>query len=124
MRALSAAIKDKTFSPAYLLFGEDEYRKDDALRHLLDAAVDPATRDFNLDQRKGADLDAESLASVLAMPPMMAERRVVVIRDVPGLRKDARASLEKYLRSPAPDMLVLLTAPADAKADKALSALT
>lgn len=121
MRALSAAIKDKKFSPAYLLFGEDEYRKDDAVRHLLDAAVDPATRDFNLDQRTGAELDAETLASLLSMPPMMAERRVIVIRDVTGLRKDAKAALEKYLRHPASDILLVMTAPAEAKPDKTIT---
>jgi DNA polymerase-3 subunit delta len=123
MQALYAAIKKKSFKPAYLLSG-DEFRKEDALRHLIAAAVDPATRDFNLDQRRGADLDAESLASLLAMPPMMAERRVIVIRDVTALKKDARASLEKYLRSPAADVLVALTAPADTKDDKVLGKLT
>lgn len=120
---LRAAITNKQFSPAYYLFGEDDYLKEDALRHLLDAAVDPATRDFNLDQRRGADLDAESLASLLAMPPMMAERRVVVIRDVGALRKDARAALEKHLRSPAPDSVVVLTAPSETKEDRTLGEL-
>lgn len=121
MRALSAAIKNKKFSPAYLLSGEDEYRKDDALRHLLEACVDPATRDFNLDQRRGAELDAETLASLLSMPPMMAERRVVVVRDFTALRKDARAALDRYLASPAADVVLVLMAPADYKDDKTLS---
>ena len=124
MKALSSAIKDKKFSPAYYLHGEDDYLKEDALRHLLAAAVDPATRDFNLDQRRGAELDAESLGSLLGMPPMMAERRVVVIRDVTALRKEARSALEKYLDSPAPDLLLVLTAPADAKEDKVLARAT
>src|SRR5687768_1472243 len=115
MRALSAAIRNKKFSPAYLLFGEDEYRKEDALRHLLDAAVEPATRDFNLDQRRGNDIDAETLSSLLGMPPMMAERRVIVIRDVTTLKKDARLALERYLASPSSDILLVLTAAADAK---------
>src|SRR6185295_16240773 len=90
MRAspLRAAIQDKQFASAYYLYGEDDFLKDEAVRHLLDAAVDPATRDFNLDVRKGADLDGESLASLLGMPPMMADRRVVVVRDVSGLRKE------------------------------------
>jgi DNA polymerase III subunit delta len=123
MKALHAAVQKKQFSPAYYLHGEEEFRKEEALRYLIDGAVDPATRDFNLDQRKGADLDGESLGSLLAMPPMMAERRVVVIRDVTGLRKDARAALESYLRAPAADLLVVLTSPADAKADKTLSSL-
>lgn len=123
MRALRAAIHEKQFSPAYYLHGEDEYLKEEGLRQLIDAAVDPSTRDFNLDQRRGAELDAASLASLLATPPMMAERRVVVIRDVTGLRKDARAALEEYLQSPAPDVLLAFTAPAEAKFDKTLSAL-
>jgi len=120
---LRAAIQDKQFAPAYYLYGEDEFLKEEAVRHLLDAAVDASTRDFNLDQRKGADLDAASLASLLAMPPMMAERRVVVVRDVSGLRKDARAALERHLQSPSPDILVVLTAPADSKSDKGLGEL-
>lgn len=120
---LRAAIQDRKFAPAYYLYGEDDFLKEEALRQLLEAAVDPATRDFNLDQRRGADLDAETLASLLGMPPMMAERRVVVVRDVDGLRKDAREALERYLGSPSPDLLVILTAGADAKSDKSLSTL-
>jgi DNA polymerase III subunit delta len=121
---LRAALQSKQFAPAYYLFGDDDYLKEDGLRQLIDAAVEPATRDFNLDQRRGAEVDAASLASLLAMPPMMADRRVIVIRDVSGLRKDARAALEKYLRSPASDILVALSAPADAKEDKGLSTLS
>ena len=125
MRAspLRAAIQDKQFASAYYLYGEDDFLKDEAVRHLLDAAVDPATRDFNLDVRRGADLDGESLASLLGMPPMMADRRVVVVRDVSGLRKDARAALDTYLRSPSPDLLLVMTTPADAKSDKGLTEL-
>ena len=121
---LRAAIQSKKFAPAYFLFGDDDYLKEEGLRQLINAAVDPATRDFNLDQRRGAELDAESLASLLAMPPMMADRRVIVVRDVSALRKDARAALENYLRKPASDVLVAVTAPADAKEDKSLAALT
>src|SRR6185436_3224046 len=120
---LRAALQDKKFAPAYYFFGEDEFLKEEGLRQLLTAAVDPATRDFNLDLRKGADVDAEALGSLLGMPPMMADRRVVVIRDVGSLRKDARAVLDAYLRSPVSDLLVALTSPADGKSDKLLAEL-
>src|SRR4051812_39989631 len=123
MRALRTAIHDKQFSPSYFLYGEDDFLKEDALRHLIDAAVDPATRDFNLDQRKGGEVSAESLGSLLSMPPMMAERRVVVVRDVTSLRKDARALLDKHLAAPTPDLLIVLASLADSKADKSLEAL-
>lgn len=124
MKALQTAVQKKQYDPAYYLHGDEEFRKEDAIRYVIDHAVDPATRDFNLDQRRGAELDGETLASLLAMPPMMAERRLVVIRDVTSLRKDARAALESYLGAPAGDLLVLLTAPADAKVDKTLAQLT
>lgn len=124
MKALRPALQDKQFEPAYYLYGEDEYLKEDAVRHLVDAAIDPATRDFNLDQRRGNELDAESLGSLTATPPMMAERRVVVVRDVGSLKKDARAALDAYLEKPAPDVVVILTSPADAKADKSLQSST
>lgn len=120
MKALRAALHDKQFAPAYYLYGDDDYLKEEALRHLIAAAVDPSTRDFNLDLRKGNEVDAASLASLLATPAMMAERRVVVIRDTSALRKDAREAVEKYLNAPAPDLLLVLTSPADAKPDKAL----
>src|SRR5438477_3350330 len=87
-------IKRRSFDGAYYIFGEDEYQKDDAMRQLVDAAIEPTARDFNLDIRRAADLDAESLAVLLSTPPMMAERRVIVLRDVGGLKKEPRKVLD------------------------------
>jgi DNA polymerase-3 subunit delta len=53
---------------------------------------------------------------------MMAERRVIVLRDVGALKKDARKVLDQYLKSPAPDLLLLMTGAAGSKADTVLSA--
>jgi len=124
MKALREAIQGKTFAPAYYFFGEDDYLKDEGLRRLAAVAVDSATRDFNYDVRKGADLDAGTLSSLLGVPPMMAERRMVVIKDVDGMKKDARRALDAYLKNPAGDTLLVMTSGAEAKADKGLSAST
>src|SRR5204863_408920 len=67
-------IESRSFRPAYLFQGEDDFRKNEALALFLNAAVEPATRDFNLEIRRGSELDAETLGSLLAMPPMLAER--------------------------------------------------
>src|ERR1051325_11439708 len=93
-RALRVAIKNKSFAPAYYFLGEDDYLKGEALRDLIDAALEPATRDFNLEQLRGGEVTAETVGSILATPPMMAERRVVVLRDPGGLKKDARGTVE------------------------------
>jgi DNA polymerase-3 subunit delta len=108
----------------YYLYGEDDFLKEQAVRQLIEAAVDPATRDFNLEVRRASELDAETLGSLLATPPMMAERRVLVVRDVAALRKDARTLLDHYVKAPAVDAVVILVAPAGAKTDRSLSANT
>src|SRR5512146_2973350 len=117
---LKSAIESRTFEPVYYLHGEDDYLKEDTLRRVIDAAVDPSTRDFNLEVRRATELDAETLGSLLDTPPMMADRRVVVLRDVAALKKDARAMLDRYLKSPASDLVLLLVAPAGSKSDKTL----
>lgn len=121
-KALRTAIQSRVFDPVYYFCGAEDYLKDEAVRQVIDAAVDPATKDFNLELLRASEVDAESLGSLLATPPMMAERRVIVIRDVSTLRKDARVALEQYLRQPSSDIVVVLTAAAGAKEDKALSA--
>lgn len=120
-RTLRAAVQQRVFASAYYLHGDEEYLKEDAVRQLIAAAVDPATRDFNLEVRRGNELSAELLGSLLNTPPMMADRRMVVVRDVSGLRKDARTALDRYLDAPAPDTVVVLTTPAGSKADKKLA---
>jgi DNA polymerase-3 subunit delta len=121
-RLLRDAIRDKKFASVYYLFGEDDYLKEQAVRQLVEAAVDPATRDFNLETRRASELDAETLGSLLGTPPMMAERRVLVVRDVGALRKDARTLLDRYIKAPASDAVVILVTPAGGKTDRSLSA--
>jgi DNA polymerase-3 subunit delta len=120
-KALHAALKNRAFDPVYFFHGEDDFLKDARIRELVETAVDPSTRDFNLELRRGNELDSETLDSLLSTPPMLAERRVVVIRDVDKLKKDPRLLLERYLVRPAADTVLVLVAPAGAKADKPLA---
>ncbi|MBA3890823.1 MAG: DNA polymerase III subunit delta [Gemmatimonadaceae bacterium] len=119
-KVLKAAVTGGQFAPAYYLFGDDDYLKEEALTQLVDAALGDALRDFNLEMCRGGELDAGTIGSLLGTPPMMADRRVIVVRDAGSLKKDARQALDRYLASPAPDTVVLLTSPAGAKADKTL----
>lgn len=120
LRTLRDAIKRQSFDGAYFVSGDDDYQKEDAVRQLVDAALEPSLRDFNLDIRRAADIDAEALEVLLSTPPMMSARRVVVVRDVGALKKDARKVLDRYLERPAIDLLLILTSAAGAKPDSAL----
>jgi DNA polymerase III subunit delta len=123
LKTLRDVIKRRSFDGAYFIAGEDDYQKDDAVKQLVEAALEPALRDFNLDTRRAVDLDAETLGVLLSTPPMMSDRRVIVLREVNALKKDARKALDQYLKSPAGDLLLIMTASAGMKADPSLSAL-
>jgi DNA polymerase-3 subunit delta len=104
----------------FYLHGEDGFRKEEVVRALIDSHLDPGIRDFNLDPLRGTEVDTETLASVLATPPMMAEWRVVVIREVEGLASSSKARnvlLETVASPPAGLALILsCTVPSGSKA--------
>jgi DNA polymerase-3 subunit delta len=120
-RTLKQAIEKRSFEGVYYFHGENDFLKEESSKQLIGAVVDPATRDFNLEVRRAGDVDASTIATILSTPPMMAERRMVVLRDVAALKKDARAELDRYLAKPSSDTVLLLIASAGAtKADTAL----
>src|SRR2546426_10797726 len=80
--------------PVYYLHGEEDVLKEEAVRALLDRAVPPAMRDFNVDWRGAGELDAEGLYALVNTPPLLAERRAVVLRGVEQLRKKSPAREE------------------------------
>jgi len=121
LKALRDVIKRRSFDAAYYITGEDEYQKDEAIRQLVEAAIEPSSRDFNLDIRRAGELDGESLAVLLSTPPMMADRRVIVLRDVGALRKDARRVLDEYLKTPAADLLLIMASSSGSKPDSSLA---
>ncbi|HEV8410878.1 MAG TPA: DNA polymerase III subunit delta [Gemmatimonadaceae bacterium] len=120
MRALKSALEQRNFDRVYLFHGDDDYLKEDKVRALIDRATDAGTRDFNLEIRRAAETDAAALGLALDSLPMMAERRVVILRDVTTLKKDARTVLGKYLGRPAPDTVLVLVAGTGTKPDAEL----
>ncbi|MDX1492966.1 MAG: DNA polymerase III subunit delta [Longimicrobiales bacterium] len=110
----------KTLGGVFYLHGEDHFRKEASVRALVEAHLDPATRDFNYDPLRGTEVDGETLASVLATPPMMAEWRVVVLREVEGLAstKKARDELLAVAQNPPPGLALVMscTVPSGSKA--------
>jgi DNA polymerase-3 subunit delta len=105
--------------PVYLLHGDEDVLKDEAIRALVDSAVG-SSRDFNLDFRFAPDLTPESFHALVNTPPMMAERRAVVIRGVEqvGKRKTKlRDEVVRYLASPNPTTVLVLVVAAGEEAD-------
>ncbi len=121
LKTLRDALKRGTFDGAYYVCGEDDFQKDDAVKQLVEAAVEPAMRDFNMEVLRAQELDSKSLDAALSALPMLADRRILVIKDASALKKDARKILDRYLVKPSSDVLVILVESSGGKTDKELA---
>lgn len=103
---LATAFRHKNFRPLYFLYGEERYLADELQDVLLANALEPHERDFNLDIVYGHDAEAQSVLAICASYPVMAERRVVIVRDFEKL-EDNRL-FKDYAERPNPSAVVVL----------------
>ncbi len=117
---LLRALGRRELQPVYFLFGIEDILKEEASRAILDLALEPHERDFNFDQRGAGGLSPEDLHALVNTLPMMANRRVVVIRDIEVWKKKAapREVLTKYLANPSNDTILILVENAPANEEK------
>jgi len=107
---LARTLRDNTAGGAFFFFGDEDFFREEAVARVVAAYLDEATRDFNFDQLRGSDVDADALASTLATPPMMAEHRVVVVRDAQGLGQKGREVVEAAAKAPEPGIALVVSA--------------
>jgi DNA polymerase-3 subunit delta len=114
------AVADGDHAPTWYLTGDEDILKQELIAALLGAVLDPSTRDFNADLRHAGDLDGESLTALVDTPPMLAERRVVVVRGLEQWRRNAKVwdTLHRYLAQPNPSTVLVLTHGAGEKPDR------
>lgn len=97
-------------APVYCLSGPADVLKDELVDAIANAVLDAGARDFNLDVRSAGDLDGEALHTLIETPPMLADRRVVVVRGIEQWRKNAKSwdMLARYLDHPSPSTVLVL----------------
>lgn len=117
------AIRRGELAPVYYLTGTEDVLKDELVSLIRDQVLDPSTRDFNFDARAAADLDGESLHALIETPPMLAERRVVIVRYLEQWRRNAKVwqVLRRYLANPSPTTVLVLTHGAGEKVQRAIA---
>jgi DNA polymerase-3 subunit delta len=107
---LPQSLKAAAPAPAYYIYGGEGILKDEALTLILDRALEPGTRDFNLDTFSAQQLDPAELPAACATLPMMAERRVVVLRDIEVWKRKSKAKLPavQYLDRPMTETVLVM----------------
>ena len=97
--------KDKVL-PIYLLHGEEPYFIDQVSSYLEKNLLTEAEKAFNMSVLYGRDVVAKQVLDHARQYPMMANRRVVILKEAQAMR-DLK-SLESYVASPAPQTVLVI----------------
>ena len=123
---LTRELKSRKLRPVYLLWGAETLLLDRALAEIEKQALLGAMVEFNCDRFRAREASAAEAAAAAQTLPMMAERRLVVVKELEAWRAEEQEKLVPYLEAPSPSTcLVLVAEEVDArrKLAKAVSAV-
>ena len=98
-------IRAGKIAPVYYLMGEEPYYIDKLSNFLVQKLLKPEEHDFNLDILYGNEATPDYIVGRAQTYPMMADRRVVLVREAQSLR--GLDALEPYLRHYTPTTVLI-----------------
>ena len=109
MDDLLAELAAGRLEPMYVLHSEHPILIERVLGAIRDAVVPPAARGFNYDVVEGKPTGARIVALAQTLP-MMAQRRLIYVRDLSAMAADEAEPLLAYLARPNPSTVVAAVA--------------
>lgn len=107
-KKLMLEVRAGTFRPVYLLHGEESFFIDRIADEIEQLALADHERDFNQTILYGRDANPEVVKDTCLRFPMMAERQLVIVRELQSWRIDEIEKLEAYLSKPTPTTVLVL----------------
>lgn len=100
-------LEEGKLDPVYILVSKEPLLLDRAQSAIRDAAVPKDLRSFNMDQLHGKTASADQVLTVAQTLPMMAKKRLLIIRGFDGMAAPELAKLVDYLDSPNPSTVLV-----------------
>jgi DNA polymerase-3 subunit delta len=93
-----------------LIDGDDPTLVAEAVHEVVDDLLGSGNRDLTVEDHRGDGVDLAAVADSCATPSFLAERRIVVVRDVGRFSTEEVAPLLAYLENPLPSTALVLAA--------------
>ncbi len=101
-------FKEKSFSPVYLITGEENYYIDLLVSKFEEEVLDEMERDFNITTLYGIETDSKEICSFAKQYPMMSEKRLVIVKEFQQLNKKELVPLSVYIEKPLQSTILIL----------------
>lgn len=107
--AIKKEIKAQKFAPIYYLGGNEPYFVDKLSKMLEEKVLNPGEEAFNKSVMYGAETKSKKLLNELRSFPMMATRRLVVLKEAQSFGKPEWDNIQSYLENPVPSTVFVMT---------------
>ncbi len=107
---LDRQIETGALKPVYFIYGEEPFLVDRAVRRIMEKAVDPSMKDFNLNVYYGNDCKGTEILDTAQTLPMFSDRRLVVVKRADGLPAATQEGLLPYLANPCNETCLVFSA--------------
>jgi DNA polymerase III subunit delta len=115
--SLTAELRKRKAGLTLLILGKDSYLRDAFRKQVIEASIDPATRDWALSRYSAQEGEFANALAQARTVPMLAQRQVVIVNEIEALeempedkRETETKDLAEYLANPAPFSVLLLEA--------------
>ena len=99
-------LKNKVYYPIYLLMGEESFYIDKISDFIEDNILDENEKEFNQNVVYARDIDPDTLISYAKSYPMMANHRVIIVKEAQNLQKIEK--LQAYAEKPQKSTILVL----------------
>lgn len=105
--AILKDLKAGKYKPVYFLQGEEPYFIDEVSNYIMRNVLDEGERDFNQSLLYGKDTDILEILNEAKQYPMMADYRVVIVKEAQELSRTI-ANLHDYILNPTHTTILVL----------------
>ena len=106
--SVEKSLESQSFSALYFFFGEEPYLINQAVNYLKVCALHGGAADFNFNSYYASDVEISQVRDEVETLPMMAPRRVVLLREVQDLTDKEWAQLEPLFETPVDSTVFML----------------
>ena len=107
---LIRGLKQGKVLPLYLFYGDEEFLIQEAVDLIINTVVDPDSRDFNFNTVYSKGTPGNEIVNLCQTLPFMAQRRLVIAKEIEALKAADVEELVAYLQSPSPSTCLVMIA--------------
>lgn len=93
--------------PLYYFYGDDSFLIQKAIEKIKKTSLDLSATSFNYDVLRGGDVEVGNLLNIALTPPLLSQRRLILVKEAELLKEKDLQALYPYLKNPSEFTIII-----------------